>query len=119
MKLNRKICLLGDPYVGKQEVIRRFLGQKPYNQTQMILGADFSFREIQIAENQIGLQIWEVAGQPGFREVRKNYYYGTQGMMLVFDLTKPASFASIKTNWLPEIIENIDYGPVSLMIVGI
>ncbi len=43
--------------------------------------------------------MWDTAGQEKFRTITSAYYKGSQGIVLVFDLTDRKSFDDIK-NWL-------------------
>lgn len=37
-------------------------------------------------------QIWDTAGQERFRSITSSYYEGSDGAMVVFDLTRPGEF---------------------------
>ncbi len=65
-------------------------------------GIDFKVRTIEIEGKKIKLQIWDTAGQERFRTITTAYYRGAAGIMLVYDITKPATFHNIK-NWLSSI----------------
>ncbi|MHA1223116.1 MAG: hypothetical protein ACTSP3_07645, partial [Candidatus Heimdallarchaeaceae archaeon] len=59
----------------------------------MTLGADFSVIDKQILPNEIWkFQIWDLAGQPIFEQVRPRFYKGSMGALLVFDITNKQSF---------------------------
>lgn len=45
--------------------------------------------------------MWDTAGQEKFKTIVSAYYKGAQGIMFVFDLTDPKSFADVK-NWMAE-----------------
>ena len=50
------------------------------------------------------MQLWDCAGQPKFRPVINTYFKGSQGIILVYDITNESSFISIK-NWIEQIRE--------------
>jgi small GTP-binding protein len=107
-----KVVLLGDPMVGKTSLRKKYLGQTMTQQYMMTLGAEFSIKRL---ENDV-IQIWDLAGQPGFSQVRKGYYMGAQGALLVFDLTRRQSFKNLH-NWIQEILKNKGE-PLPIILVG-
>ncbi|MDH5402898.1 MAG: GTP-binding protein [Candidatus Heimdallarchaeota archaeon] len=106
-----KVVLMGDGGVGKTSLRRRYLGQGFKGSYNMTIGADFSIKRI----GKNAIQIWDLAGQPGFNQIRKSYYYGAQGGILVFDISKRESFRNIRV-WINEFISNGKIGP--LILVG-
>ena len=46
--------------------------------------------------------IWDTAGQERFRTLTSSYYRGAHGVMLVYDVTRPETFAHL-SQWLSEI----------------
>ncbi len=78
----------------------------------MTLGAEFSIKRM---GNNV-IQIWDLAGQPTFSAVRKSYYVGGVGALILYDITNRDSYDNV-IRWAEEIITNTGY-PVPLMIVG-
>ena len=52
----------------------------------------------------VKMQLWDCAGQPKFRPVINTYFKGSQGIILVYDITNESSFIAIK-NWIEQIRE--------------
>jgi len=72
---------------------------------------------INLPDNKIiKMQIWDTAGQDRFRAITKNYYKGSHGIVLMFDLTSQASYDNIK-NWLTQIKENTNE-KIKIILVG-
>lgn len=84
------------------------------------MGVDFKIRTIDVNGERVKLQIWDTAGQERFRTItcmlRKTlfimtlhflatYYRGTNGIVLVYDVTSDLTFLNVK-KWLQEINEN-------------
>lgn len=46
--------------------------------------------------------IWDTAGQERFRTLTSSYYRGAHGVVLVYDVTRPETFAHL-SQWLSEI----------------
>ena len=53
--------------------------------------------------DEMQLNIWDTAGQERFRTITSAYYRGSQGILLVFDLTDPLSFENICKFWMNEV----------------
>lgn len=64
------------------------------------------------------LTIWDTAGQERFRSLTTSYYRGTQGVILVYDVTRRETFKNLKTTWLKELAVYTDLDDLIIMIVG-
>lgn len=93
-----KIILIGDPEVGKTSIRRKYFGKGFSNSYLPTLGSDFATKKI----NTNILQIWDLSGQDSFKQIRRQYYVGAHGAILVFDLTKEESFENLST-WVNEL----------------
>jgi len=88
--------MVGDGRVGKTSLVLRYT-QDTFSPTyKETLGANFAVRDLRIGKAKVKLVIWDIAGQPSFRQVRRHYFMGSHGALLVFDVTNPASFMSLK-----------------------
>jgi len=99
--LVKKICLTGDPAVGKTSLIRRFvldlfddtylttIGAK-VTKRKMVL--DFPERSLRV---NLSLMIWDVAGQKEYRQFHDMYLRGMEGVVAVADLTRKNTFAGL------------------------
>ena len=101
--MQAKVVLIGLATVGKSTIRERYLGiefRPAYLQT---VGADFTMKEQVVEGNQsVILQIWDLAGQQGFSNIRESFYKGTDGAILVFDVNNQNSAESIK-DWIKEL----------------
>lgn len=64
----------------------------------------------------IKAQIWDTAGQERYRAVTSAYYRGAVGALLIYDITKQASFKNIN-KWLEEIKDHAE-PHIVIMLVG-
>ena len=112
-----KIALLGDGAVGKTALRRAYLGEGFKSEYLMTIGADFALKEVTIDNNKIKFQIWDLAGQPRFSNVRESYYNGCFGALIVFDRTRPDTFTSI-LQWLNELWKGSNVGPIPFVLLG-
>ena len=78
----------------------------------MTIGADFAIKRI----DEKVLQIWDLAGQPGFKSIRKDYYKGAHGLIMVFDITRRETVLHI-SNWLQEVY-NATNANLPMVLVG-
>ena len=114
---------MGDGAVGKTSLRRTFMGMPFEGDYQLTIGADFSLKELLVGRPEdedkfhLKFQIWDLAGQPRFQEVRSLYYSGSMGAVLVYDMTRPKSFENIP-NWLSEIKKYSKKGPVPVVLLA-
>lgn len=69
-------------------------------------------------KKKIKLTIWDTAGQEKFRSLTSSYYRGAQGVILVYDVTRPETFKDLKEIWLKELEIYADLDDLILMVVG-
>ncbi len=111
---NFKIVLAGDPDVGKTSLIYRFVEGTFAKEYLPTLGFQIFTKSLLIEDVHIEFQVWDVGGGQSFRYIRKNYYSGTGGFLLVFDLGNLESFKHLET-WLAEIREVCPQKPFILV----
>lgn len=66
-----------------------------------------------INQRHIGFKIWDTAGQEKYRSLAPMYYRGSSAAILVYDITKPGSFAALQ-DWAAELKQN---APLDLVLV--
>ncbi|MHA1147013.1 MAG: Rab family GTPase [Promethearchaeota archaeon] len=102
-----KVLLAGDGGVGKTSIIKRFIQEDFKVEYRETIGVDVYHKEVKINHNSVvKLAIWDIAGQDKYSFMRDNFYYGTDGVLLIFDLTNIKTYDHI-TNWLNEIHNSI------------
>jgi len=97
-----KILLIGDSAVGKSSILRRFTDNDFEEDRPCTIGVDFKTKLFLVDGKRINLTVWDTAGQEKFRSLTSSYYRGTQGIMLVYDVTRRSTFDSL-THWMKEI----------------
>ncbi|NHJ01828.1 MAG: GTP-binding protein [Candidatus Heimdallarchaeota archaeon] len=112
-----KIVLIGNGAVGKTSIRRRFIGHGFNPVYSATIGADFSTYVVNLGSREIKYQIWDLAGQPHFSEVRQTFYKGTNGALLIYDITNRDSFKNLE-NWIGELWEHNMKGPIPLILVA-
>ncbi|MFW9933736.1 MAG: GTP-binding protein [Candidatus Thorarchaeota archaeon] len=96
-----KICLIGDGYVGKTSARRKFLDKSFKTNYIPTLGVDFARKTVTYRQYMTDLIIWDIAGQPLFQNLRKRYYDGAHGLILVYSVVNRESFDNAR-QWLVE-----------------
>jgi small GTP-binding protein len=116
-----KLVLCGDGAVGKTAIRERFLGRGFSSSYLQTIGADFAATEktVTVDNNNftVNYQIWDLAGQTEFGSVRKTYYEGCFGSLMIFDITRPSSFENLPT-WINELWSNSGRGQVPIVLLG-
>jgi len=112
-----KVVVTGDSGVGKTNIITRFTTGEFNLENKATIGVEFGHAEVTLADGtQVKVQIWDTAGQERFRAITRGYYRGAVGALMVFDVTKAASFKNAE-KWLQELREHAD-ADIVIMMVG-
>nr|GMD35632.1 ras-related protein RABA6a-like [Ipomoea batatas] len=99
-----KAVLVGDSAVGKSNLLSRFAKDEFHLDSKPTIGVEFAYRNIRVGGKLIKAQIWDTAGQERFRAITSSYYRGALGALLVYDITRRATFESLR-KWLVELRE--------------
>ncbi|CAF1173162.1 unnamed protein product [Adineta ricciae] len=108
-----KIVIIGDSSVGKSNLLLRFTRNEFRLDTQSTIGVEFAYKQLLIDGKRIKTQVWDTAGQERFKTVIPQFYRGSEGALVVFDLTKPDTFQHVST-WIEEVYRHT---PADLPIV--
>ena len=114
-----KILILGDSFVGKTNMLKRFLHNDFDSTNKETVGVEFDSKNITLEENGkeeiVKAQIWDTAGQERYRSLTKAYYKGAKGALLVYDITRRVTFENID-NWLIDLRTNGDKDILIILI---
>jgi small GTP-binding protein len=116
-KWNFKVVLAGDGAVGKTSIRERFMGKGFSSDYLKTIGADFASKKVDIEDNHISFQIWDLAGQESYQAVRGTFYKGATAALMVFDVQDSATLTNIK-NWLEEAIKGSNNGILVYFIIA-
>jgi len=88
-----KVCLIGDPAVGKTSLIRRFVYSRFDDDYISSLGTKVSQKNMDFKDNrgqplEVMMMIWDIAGQREFQSILMSGLKGSKGVFLVADLTR-------------------------------
>ncbi|XP_065883653.1 ras-related protein Rab-32B-like isoform X2 [Dysidea avara] len=102
-----KVLVIGDFGVGKTSVIRRYTENHFSPNYKLTIGVDFSLKALQWDDKtKINLQLWDIAGHERFGHMTRVYYKYAIAAIIVFDLTRPASFESV-IKWLHDVNQKV------------
>ncbi|MHA1143196.1 MAG: GTP-binding protein [Candidatus Helarchaeota archaeon] len=96
-----KICVLGDPGVGKTTSIIQFAQSRFESEYKSTIGVSIIKNDLNIDGDTIHLQIWDIAGQERWAGMRRVYYAGSLGALLLYDVTRVQSFDNLE-KWVNE-----------------
>ncbi|MFX1368095.1 MAG: Rab family GTPase [Promethearchaeota archaeon] len=104
-----KMVSLGDASTGKTSCILRFTENSFGDIYRATLGTDIAVKNMTVrtpsgrmAPAQI--VIWDLGGQPSFKELRSRYMTGASLAFIVYDVTSPTSFLNLQA-WYDNFIE--------------
>ncbi|KAL6987321.1 Ras-related protein RABC2a [Sarracenia purpurea var. burkii] len=100
--LSFKVLLIGDSGVGKSSLLVSFISNSVEDLAPTI-GVDFKIKQLTIGGKRLKLTIWDTAGQEKFRTLTSSYYRGTQGIILVYDVTRRETFTNLSDVWAKEL----------------
>ncbi|MFX1520806.1 MAG: Rab family GTPase [Promethearchaeota archaeon] len=110
-----KIVLLGDPAVGKTSLVKRYVDNMFRMDYMMTIGTDIRTKIITINDELVKLVIWDLGGQPLFQDVRATYCKGTNGAVLIFDLTRQSTLNNLH-GWIQTIWRFV--GKTPIVVIG-
>lgn len=98
-----KVILLGDSGVGKTSLMNRYVNDKFKSLYRKTIGADFFVKDVIVDNKVVTMQVWDTAGQERFQSLGLSFYRGSDCVILVHDVTSPASLESVKV-WKEEFL---------------
>jgi GTPase SAR1 family protein len=97
-----KVVLIGDSAVGKSNLLSRYARNEFNLNSKATIGVEFQTQSMEIDGKEIKAQIWDTAGQERFRAVTSAYYRGAVGALIVYDISRKATFENVG-RWLDEL----------------
>ena len=111
-----KILLLGDSEVGKSCFLMRYSDNVFVENYITTIGLDYKLKNVKLDSGKtIKVQLWDTAGQDKYRTIAKNYFKGSHGILLLYDITKQSSFNNIR-EWIQDIREEVSQKAIIFLI---
>ncbi|KAG6951473.1 hypothetical protein JG688_00013718 [Phytophthora aleatoria] len=109
-----KVVLVGDPGVGKTNLLATFLAAEAVNEQgisrsfsavrKATIGVEFATAIVRHPNGKrIKAQIWDTAGQERYRAITSSHYRRAAGALVVFDVTNRETFNNAQEHWLKEL----------------
>ena len=110
-KTTYKIILIGDSAVGKTCIFKKITTGVFNEKSISTIGMDrrtlnFTIKDSEGRDLDVEVQLWDTAGQERFRTITNNYYKSSQGLLLIYDITKKDTFNNVE-NWINSIKETL------------
>ena len=114
-KVNYKFILIGNSGVGKSSIFRYLSTGEFIDGSVSSIGIDKKTLEVSIevkeqnknVKKDFEISLFDTAGQEQFRSITLSYYKGTDGILLLYDITDRDSFDNIEM-WVDSIKNSID-----------
>ncbi|MFX0067716.1 MAG: Rab family GTPase [Candidatus Hodarchaeota archaeon] len=114
-KYHFKLLLTGDGAVGKTSLILKYVENRFKHKYKPTLGVDLFIKQIRLGDCETKLTIWDIAGQERFKIIRRRFYEGASGVLLVYDVTRSETLESVP-EWMQELYEYV--GKVPVITIG-
>ena len=102
-----KVLVVGDVSTGKTSIIKRYVHGIYSIHYKATIGVDFALKVIKWDDNtNVRLQLWDLAGQERFANMTRVYYKESVGAFIVFDVTHPGTFDSVR-KWKLDIDQKV------------
>lgn len=102
---NLKLITLGESGAGKTKLLIQYKDESFNESGLSTVGIECYYKKIRFKNKKVKLLMYDTSGQEKFRTIVANYYKNTDGVVLVFDVTRKSTFTKIEY-WVHEINEN-------------
>ncbi len=121
VKMAKKVVVIGDGAVGKTSLIKRFVQDVFDDRYLNTIGAKVMKKELGVNRPETGeivdlkLILWDIAGQETFKNVKKAYYRGASGAIVVCDITRRDTM-DVMHRWIENLFDVSDVIPIVFIV---
>ena len=113
-KIEYKLILLGNTAVGKTSLFKKITTGEFYEKNISTIGMDRRSIDLEIEVEEKGVSVKksfeislvDTAGQERFKAITKSFYKGSDGILLIYDVTNQESFNNVN-NWINSIYDTL------------
>ena len=110
-KITYKMIIIGDSAVGKTCIFKKITSGTFTEKSISTIGMDrrtlsFTIKNEEGNDLEIDVQLWDTAGQERFRSITTSYYKSSQGLLLMYDITRKETFDNLE-NWIISIKDSL------------
>ncbi|MFX1296503.1 MAG: Rab family GTPase [Promethearchaeota archaeon] len=106
VKYTFKVSVVGDKAVGKTSLIDRFVNKKFENDYIATMGVSITLKNLLVDGITVQLMLWDIGGSEKWDRLRGMFYRGSNGIIIVYDVTRPATFLNV-THFLQDLEESV------------
>jgi small GTP-binding protein len=99
-----KTVIIGEGGVGKTSITLRYTEDRFDENMMITIGANFASKKVEFNGSSLTLMIWDLGGQPRFRDVVADYFRGSKAAIVVYDATRSYSLSRL-TEWVDRLKE--------------
>ncbi len=104
-----KMVALGDGAVGKTSCIMRYTQNSFGESYKATIGTNIAVKDIEIElhpgeKSTAQVVLWDLAGQPTYKDLRSRYMVGSSIAFLVYDVTRPPTFLNV-ASWYDSFVK--------------
>ncbi len=103
-----KMVALGDGAVGKTSCIMRYTENSFGESYKATIGTNIAVKNVEIELHpgefsSAQIVLWDLAGQPTYRDLRSRYMVGAAIAFIVYDVTRPPTFLNV-ADWYDNFV---------------
>lgn len=111
ISMKMKVCLVGEPSVGKTSLVRRFVFNTFDPKYFSTIGTNIWKKKLQLTHPlnnstvDVDMIVWDIMGQKQFRDLlRDAYFFGAKGVIVVCDSSRRETFDKL-IHWVEAVTE--------------
>jgi small GTP-binding protein len=110
-KFIKKVSLLGEGAVGKTSLVRRYVLDVFSDDYLQTFGAKVTKKVTDVNDIELTMMIWDILGQKSQVSLHSTYYSGSNGALVVFDVTRPETLEKIP-EWIKDLKDTVGNVPI-------
>ncbi|NWF95209.1 MAG: GTP-binding protein [Candidatus Thorarchaeota archaeon] len=110
-----KVIMMGPGGCGKTSIALRVTQNRFQDDLRMTIGVNFHSLRVECEGKSVNLVLWDLAGQPRFKDVVAGYFKGAHAAIAVYDASRPMTLADLD-GWIETV--SLQAPKAKLVVVG-